>query len=156
MNNIKLIPLTESHKKGLWDILSTIPGYFDDKVKNRTMDEFFMTVIDALVGMKGKEIVGCAYLSDICNALGEINIFTKRHSVTPDELLRLIKFNIRYFFDKHGLKMLYAVTQCENKACIHLLKKAGFHWSKTLTNYETIRGKKVSGEMYIILREEVI
>lgn len=156
-NNIKLVPIQEIHRESLWDILKNIPEYFDDRVRNQTMDEFFMTVIDALVGVKDEsEIIGCAYLSDICNGLGEINIFTKRHAVNPSELLRLIKYNMRYFFDRHDLRMLYAVTHCENKACIRLLKNAGFHWSQTLNNYETVRGKRINGDMYIILREEAI
>jgi hypothetical protein len=155
--SIRLDVIKSEHKKYLWDILKETIDYFDDRVQGRTMDEFFLTIIDGLVGIKSTdEVVGCAYLSDICNGLAEINIFTKRHSIEPNELLRLIKYNMRYFFDRHNLLMLYAVTQPDNRACIKLLQRSGFHWSMTLKDHEVIRGNKVDGEMYVILREEVV
>jgi RimJ/RimL family protein N-acetyltransferase len=156
MNTIRLHTLNNNHRKPLWEIVKDIPDYFDDRATNKTMDEFFISVIDGLIGMKGDEVVGCAYLSDIYNGLGEINIFTKRHTVNHTELLKIIKNNLHYFFDKHNLKMLYAITHCENKACKRLLKSSGFHYADSYSGQEMIRGKKINGEMYVILREEVI
>ncbi len=158
MTEIKLISLKDEHLLYLWEILQTYENYFDDRVKIDTLKDFRKwikeNVIECLVGIKGEEIIGCGYLSDIDNNNGEINIFAKRRSINREDFLNVIHNGIRYFFIKFSLKMIYAVTRVDNKACLRLMKSIGMKPSNIFKRYETVKGKKIECIMHTILRRD--
>ena len=157
---IRIAPLHEIHYPELWRILRNYPEYFDDNLKceTRTLKGFalYMRGKPGLVGINGNEVIGCSYLSEIYNDFGEINIFVKRRSVRNDELLAIVKDNIKYFFNEFNLKMIYALTRIDNKSCMRMMKYVGMKPMNVMKDYEIVDGKKKDCLMSVILREEVL
>jgi RimJ/RimL family protein N-acetyltransferase len=161
MSNIRITDMHESHIPELWNILNGYAEYFDDSISIASEMDFRnyvkKNIISALVAIKDEnEIIGCAYISNIDNGLGEVNIFTKRRSLEPRQLLQLIKENMRYFIDKYNLSMLYAITRTENKSCVQLLKNIGFKYAADLPEHRIVGNKKINCVMYCILKEEIL
>lgn len=160
MTNVRLIPLKDEHLSYLWKILQTYENYFDDRVKMETLQDFHKwikeNVIEYLVGIQDEEIIGCGYLTDISNNNGEINIFVKRRSIKRNDFLDVINSGMRYFFIKYSLKMIYAITRVDNKACLNLMKLINMKPSDILKNHETVKGKKIDCIMYTILRRKIL
>ena len=159
MIDFRISPLKDEHLPQLWGIIQGY-DYFDDIVKMDTLEDFKMwmkkNVVEGLVGIKGDEIIGCGYLSNIHKGLGEINIFVKRRSIKQNKLVSVIKDYLMYFFIGCNLRMIYGIVRKDNKACLRLMQKVGFKTTTVMEKHERIKNVWKDCIMAVILREEVL
>lgn len=150
--------LNDTHLSDLWYILKEHDDYFSDRLKKEvgSLNTFknYFAEMKGLVGKIGDDLIICAYISYIHDGFGEINIFTKRKSITHDELIQVIKDNIGYFFEEFKLKMIYAITRLDNKACIRLMRDVGLKATTFLKDYEIVNGNGVDCVMSVMLKGE--
>ena len=156
--NVIIVPLVNKHLPEIWEFVPD--DYFDDNMNIETFDNFKrwfrLNVKDGLTGLKGEEVIGCAYLDAIHDSLGRINILIKRKSLAPQETISIVKKYLPHFFLIHNLKGMYAIIRKNNYASLSLVKKIGFKIGKTLKNQEKVKNILTDCVIASILRVEVI
>jgi len=154
---MEVIPLEHSHILALWEILKEYPDFFADDIKLDNSENLwnYLNNKDTLVGIKDGKVIGCAYLEDLHDGFACVALFTKRHSVKPQEMIKTLKENLSYYFEKHNLKMLYAVTRVTNRAVIRLFKTLGFKGFSLLPKFKEVNGKPVDYILAGIIKEDL-
>jgi L-amino acid N-acyltransferase YncA len=159
MTDIKLIPLKDEHLPYLWNILQTYENYFDDTVKMNTLQDFYKwmkeNIVEGLVGIRDKEILGCGYLESIENNMGCISLFSKRHSIYLLKMIEFLKDALLYFFVKYNLVFIYAIVRYNNRAIIRLLKGLGFGGMQNLPKHEKVNGEFIDCKLFGLLKENL-
>ena len=158
---INVVPLEDKHIQGLWDAVQGCPDFFADDLSIDNFEKFrcylLDEVTDVLVGVRGGEVLGCAYLEslDIGKGFACIALFTKRGSMTPEEIFSITKANIPYYFKKYNLNMLYLVIRNTNKAMLKLAKALGFLGLEVLKDYQQVKGKWTDYVIKGIIKENL-
>lgn len=142
--------MEKRHLFGLWILIQTYENYFDDTLQIKTFKDFKRwfgeKVIDGLVGVSIEtgEIIGCAYIDNLENNNGRLNVFMKWKAMDFSDMINLFKEYLGFFLDKHNLKMLYGVVRVDNKACIQILKRLNFKINTDiLTAHEYVNNKPI-------------
>lgn len=158
---IKIVPIEESHIPELWNIVRDCPNFFADNLKLDKYEDFCNYLINevtgVLVGTRGDEVLGCAYLEnlDTEKGFGCIALISKRRSVTPSDMLSVLKTNISHYFKKYNLNMIYIVTRTTNKAVFRLIKALGFSGLQFLKNYQKVNGEWTDYVLAGIIKEKI-
>ena len=159
--NIVVVPFEDKHIPELWNIVSQLKGFFADDLVIDNIEKFiyyiYNEVTDVLVALRGSEVVGCAYLEEleIHKGFACIGLFTKRRSITPDEMVEIAELNIPYWFKAHNLNMLFFVTRADNRALIRLAGKLGFSGEQSLPNHAKIKGELTDYKLYGLLKKKL-
>jgi len=156
---IAIEPLQEIHIAPLWEIIRNKPNYFIEELELDKISELnyhlFNTATDVLVGINGGQVIGCGYLTNFEDGFAEVSIITKRHSLHPKETILHLKNSLSYYFKKHDLKFIYAITQASNKAVLRLMKNLGFAGFQFLPDYKLINGRLTDFILGGLLRENL-
>jgi RimJ/RimL family protein N-acetyltransferase len=156
---IELNKLEDKYLPDLWEIVKSYPGYFDDRVDMKSLEDFKYYMkknsVDGMVGIKDGEVIGCGYIEKIHNRMACVSIFSKRHMLDPKVMLEILRSALLYYFYKYDLKYIYAVVRENNRAIIKLLKALGFGGVQELPAHERINGKPIDCKLFGLLRESL-
>ena len=151
--------LTEDRFFEVYELFQSYPDFFADnfKLDNFCQLHYYLVnkVTDVLIGVKNDKVIGCAYLRNLENGLGEVAIITRRKALHPDETVNTLQNCLHYYFDNNNLNFIYAITRVVNKAALRLNKALGFKGGEILKDYELVNGKFMDCVLTGLLRENL-
>ena len=146
------------HLPVLWEMIKSYPNYFDDTMNIKNLQDFqkwfISSVIDGMVFVNNKIIVGCGYIDNIHNGLARINLFKKRKGIEFYKIFPYYKQYRKYFICKHNIKMLYAIARVDNLASLQLLKLLDFKIADILKEHEIVNGQPIDCIMAIYMEKK--
>jgi RimJ/RimL family protein N-acetyltransferase len=160
IGNIHLTPTKEGDVHRFYEMLQDYPDFYDDSIQLNSLYEFcklFDDIVkDSLTLKKGDEVVGWIYLDTLDEKFATYNILFKRRSVDPSYTPSVATEALRYFFNKHDVKMIGGIVRVNNFAALRGLKQVGAVITGYMPKHENINGEPIDCVYAGILREVLV
>jgi hypothetical protein len=143
---ISIVPTTDEHLKGLWEILSELPEFFSEEGVLETFEDFSLwflsTTISPLTSLVDDEVIGCGYLDQVYQGYwGSVNLFKRPGRERLIDVVEACRGACIYWMELHRLEKLVGVIRDSNLPSRLLARRIGFKRDGVLRHHKMVDGE---------------